>query len=130
MTGSKTYVIMPNSGEMDLQYLVETVTYLRGLRRTFKIWELSSALIEKSGGSSRQYIGQKFDPTYFEVVTNGWTHDHCEICFATISNNKNLGEIEGYTTDNCEWICKNCFNGFIAPENIDTIIPALKTVTK
>jgi hypothetical protein len=130
MESKKTYVNIPNRGEFELNYLVETIVYLRQTNWTFKKWKASAALIEKSGGSSRPYIGQKFDNAYFDLILNEWTHDHCEICFTTISGNKNLGEIDGFETNNREWICKQCYNLFISAKIIDTVIKSLKTVTK
>ena len=41
-----------------------------------------------------------------------WDHDHCEFCWATISN-YTCDLQEAYTTeDNYHWICPECFHDF------------------
>jgi hypothetical protein len=126
----KTYVTLPNKGDIELSYLLDTVDYLRQFSWTYKVWKPTPALIDKSGGSSRQYAGQRFDPKYFDLVEDGWTHDHCEICVATISNKEGYGDTDGYVNDNGDWICKECHNLFIKPEDVQERIKSFNTVTK
>ena len=126
----KIYVTIPNKGEHELQYLLDTLDYLRQLTWTYKRWAPSPALVDKSGGSSRQYVGQNFDPKYFDVIEDGWTHDHCEICFTTISDKDGYGDTDGYKTNNNEWVCKDCYNLFINTDNIQDIIKSLNTTEK
>ncbi len=125
-----TYVTIPNKGDHDLTDLLETLYHLRRLTWTFSNWTPTPALIDKSGGSSRQYIGQNFDPKYFDLVEDGWTHDHCEICSRVISNIQGYGDTEGYKGDNGEWICKECYNLFIKPIDVQETIKSLKKVNK
>ena len=42
-----------------------------------------------------------------------WDHEHCELCFETISD---LGthQHEGFT-DNSMWLCTSCFEKYILP---------------
>ena len=129
-TNKKYYVTIPNKGEHELNSLLETVDYLRQLSWTLQLWTTRPALIDKKGGSSRPFVGQKYDPNYFDLVDNGWTHDHCEICFQTISDIKDYGDLEGFTNYNNEWVCKSCFDLFIKPNNVKPIISSLKTVEK
>ena len=126
---NKTYVTIPNKGDHELNTLLDTVHYLKQLVWTSKVWKSTPALIEKSGGS-RQYVGQKFDPKYFDLVQNGWTHDHCEICYATISDIEDYGDKEGYNADNGDWICNDCYNLFIKPTDINETLNNLTKVTK
>ena len=126
----KTYLTIPNKGDYELQFLLHTVDYLRKLTWTYKKWTSTPALIDKSGGSSQQYIGQKFDPKYFDLVENGWTHDHCEICFETISNKPGYGETDGYVADNSVWLCEQCFSLFIEPKDVQETIRTLETKKK
>ena len=74
--------------------------------------------------------GRSTTPNYFDVVDNGWTHDHCEICLQTISGIQDYGETEGFTNDNNEWICKSCFELFIKPDNVKSFMSSLKTIEK
>lgn len=87
-----------------------------------KKWLTTIALVEKDGSSVREYVGQRFNTKYFEIKEDGWTHDHCEICYITISEGDNNleFEIEGYNHGN-KWICNNCYSQHIEMknENID-----------
>lgn len=92
----------------------EFIEDLKKLKWEKKKWITAVALVEKNGSSVRQYIGQNFDEKYFEIKEDAWTHDHCEICYTTISegdDNTNF-EIEGFNHDN-KWICNDCFNKHI-----------------
>ena len=76
----------------------------------FRKWLARPALIEKKGGGSRLYVGQKFDSEYFELVQDGWSHDHCEICSKVISDFKDENADDcGYFYEG-DWICESCFN--------------------
>jgi len=75
----------------------------------FKKWFFRPALVEKSGGGSSLYVGQKFDSAYFDLVENGWTHDHCEICFKTITDTKSEESEDCGYFYNGDWICESCF---------------------
>ena len=128
--GKKVYVTIPNKGDHELSSLLYKLDHLRQIKWTYKIWETTPALIDKSGGSSRQYVGQNFDSKYFDLVENGWTHDHCEICFHTISNVESYGDTDGFKTENGDWICKECYNLFIKPDNIQETINSFETIAK
>ena len=52
------YVILPNLGETTLEILINEATELRKHHWTFR-WTCRPALIDKSSGSAREYIGQK-----------------------------------------------------------------------
>ena len=43
-----------------------------------------------------------------------WTHDHCEFCWATLTEPGQPGDLhEGYATpDKYRWICADCFDDF------------------
>ncbi|MFL5740225.1 MAG: hypothetical protein ACJ75B_08405 [Flavisolibacter sp.] len=126
----KTYVTIPNKGDIELSYLLDTVDYLRQFSWIYKVWKPTPALIGKSGGSSTQYVGQQFDSKYFDLVEDGWKHDHCEICFTTISNKESYGDTDGYENDNGDWICKECYNLFIIPADIHKTIKSLRNTAK
>ena len=126
----KTYVTIPEKGDYELNFLLDTVIYLKQLVWTHKVWTPTPALIDKTGGSTSQYIGQGFDPKYFDLVEDGWTHDHCEICGETIYNKKCYGETEGYEADNGDWICNDCYNLFIKESDVTEIIKSFKTSMK
>ena len=53
-----------------------------------------------------------------EDMPGGWDHDHCEICWATISKNKNQNFMN---SDQDDCVCLACFGDYIEPKNIDFI---------
>ena len=118
------YVSIPHAGRYQLYTLLEEVKMLRESSWTYKVWAPTPALIEKSGGSSRQFIGQKFDAKYFDLEETGWTHDHCEFCSQTISDMEGYGDTNGYESG-LEWLCKDCYKIFIEPKDIDSLITGL-----
>lgn len=60
--------------------------------------------------------GQEFCYTKFK--SNGRNdHEHCILCWQTISDDVNSGDNEGYyffnkKTNQTNWICKTCFEEF------------------
>jgi hypothetical protein len=95
--------------------------YYRSLDWVFQIWQPSPALIEKKGGgNARLYVGQNFDPKSFDLVEDGWNHDHCEICYETLCDNPESCQTEGYTADH-QWLCRKCYgNLFQDSDNLKT----------
>jgi hypothetical protein len=122
----KTFVTIPNKGKIELSYLLDMVGHLRQFTWTYRAWKPTPALIDKSNGSSRQYVGQTFDPKYFDLVNDGWTHDHCEICAQTISDKNGYGDNEGYVSENGDWLCNGCHKLFIEPSDLEATIDSLK----
>lgn len=127
----KTYIIMPNQGELDLNYLIETATELRKYKWDFKKWIKKPALIDKPSSSSREFVGQNYDSKYFDLVQDCWTHDHCEICFTTISEGDDDTKFEthGFNFEN-GWICRFCYENFIESENLYDAIEKFKKIEK
>ena len=78
-----------------------------------KRWQATSALIHKKGGRISQYVGQKFDPDKVDLVEDGWTHDHCVICWHTLFDSKKEEENTGWTDGNRNWLCLECHEKFI-----------------
>jgi hypothetical protein len=76
-------------------------------------WKPSPALIDKTGGSVRTYHGQKFDPKHFDLVDNGWTHDHCSICWWSLHESDDPEVGVGYRTQSGHWLCSECYGRFI-----------------
>ena len=126
MTDKKTYLVLPNKGEIELNYLLEQVEWARQDNYELKDWFPGKALIEKNGGGSRLFTGQSFDDKHFELKEDGWTHDHCEICFETLSDSN---EKEGYFNGQI-WICKSCHELFIEPADINGTVNRLEKIKK
>jgi hypothetical protein len=47
------------------------------------------------------------------IDDTGWDHEHCRLCWETISEHINY-EHEGYT-DGKEWLCVKCYEKYITP---------------
>jgi hypothetical protein len=75
-------------------------------------WRLRPALVSK--GSVADFKGQRYDPAHTKLVEDGWSHDHCEICWWTLHESEDPETGEGYTSDGHKWLCSECFSRFIA----------------
>src|SRR5205807_1248261 len=72
-------------------------------------------LIRRAGEGSigRQLLQGEGADANSEVIKNGWDHEHCALCWVTISVNPE-DQHEGYT-DGKDWICVACFQQYVAP---------------
>ena len=80
-------------------------------------WTNLPALVHKSGSRTSLYDGQKFDPQYIDLLEDGWTHDHCEICWHTIYETDEPEHGFGYKNIEDSWICCKCFEQYTKPQN-------------
>lgn len=49
------------------------------------------------------------------LVPDAWDHEHCALCWGTISPHTGDGH-EGYT-DGADWLCVECFARYVAPQH-------------
>ncbi len=75
-------------------------------------WVPWSALVSK--GKISEYIGQQFNSEYTELVEDGWSHDHCMICWWSLRESDEPEHGEDFTTDGRSWICSECHEQFVA----------------
>ena len=84
-------------------------------RWALQTWRPSPALVQKTeeGRRATKFTGQKYDPAKWELVQNGWDHDHCLFCSQSICNcgSKNC-DPEGFT-DGKDWVCKMCHEKYL-----------------
>jgi len=52
------------------------------------------------------------------VVKGGWAHEHCEICWETISQHT---DPVGRFSEPEHWICRKCYESFVVPRSLDFI---------
>jgi len=52
-------------------------------------------------------------PTDAIIDNTAWDHEHCELCFETISDKESF-QHEGYT-DGKEWLCVGCYDKYLGP---------------
>ena len=77
-------------------------------------WQRRPALVHRSGGVTSLFVGQTFDPTKIDLVPDGWSHDHCAICYWTLSDSGTDEETIGYTDERGDWVCSECYHQFLA----------------
>lgn len=100
--------VTSKSGRIFEKEVIEKeLLWAKKLNWTRQNWKPQKALIEKNSNNVRLYTGQKFNLDYFELKDEGWTQDHCDICFQNISE-ADLCAISGGNV-----ICNNCFIDFI-----------------
>src|SRR5690606_8902804 len=104
-------VISASGREFNLKLLEEDLDWAVKLIWTESLGELMDVLVDMNGRSTRLYIGQTFDEKKIELVKNGWTHDHCDICSNDIRAKDSCA-----ISDN-QIICKNCYDDFIIDKN-------------
>jgi hypothetical protein len=71
------------------------------------------ALVRRAGGAIMLYRGGIYDPTEFDLVKDGWKHDHCVICWKMLYDAENPDESFGYTNGE-HWLCLQCYEAFLA----------------
>ena len=115
---SNTSVRLPN-GDIEIEHIREMVEDLKDGDFKFSKWFARPALIEKKSVTTHLFLGQKFDPNYFVLDNEGWTHDHCEICSVVISEQQSeYVRHKGYF-DKWNWICKVCYEILFINDNIE-----------
>lgn len=124
-----TFIKIDGWGEINRDILVDTVKILKDKGTWYlKKWKPTPALIDKSSKTSRQYVGQNYNQMDFDLVLDGWTHDHCEFCTKTISDSEDY-LTKGYNLEN-DWICEECYNLFMQTDDIDKELEKYQRVEK
>jgi hypothetical protein len=80
-------------------------------------WQRRPALIHRLGGTVALYHGQAFDPDTTDLVPDGWSHDHCAICWWTLHDSGSDEERIGYTDERGDWVCAECYQQFLATKS-------------
>ncbi|MGY6561049.1 MAG: hypothetical protein ACXITV_02970 [Luteibaculaceae bacterium] len=117
----KNTVKIEGWGEMDFSSLLDIIKDLKTLGPwTLEKWKAGPALVDKNGGTSRQYIGQIYDPNFIDLVPDGWTHDHCEVCSKSISDKERqeTSLTQGFKSEN-SWICEQCYTLFMLEDDLE-----------
>jgi hypothetical protein len=126
---SNTFVKL-TTGNIEIDHIKEVYADLKGSDLHYMKWKPRPALIEKNNGTSRLYAGQKFDPAYIDLVEDGWTHDHCQICFITMCENKNEDTVTDGYFDGYDWVCKSCYDTIITADNLEEKLKELPQFQK
>ena len=83
-------------------------------------WELqrfqpSDAILfpDATGAVMRQKIPDESTPPKSQLVSGGWEHEHCALCWQKISEQRS-DEGAGYS-DGRDWLCTTCYEKFVVP---------------
>ena len=116
---SHTFVRLP-TGDVEIDHIREMVTELKDQTFAFSKWHPRPGLKEKkSGFVTHLYTGQSFDENYFTLDKDGWTNDHCLICFKTLgSDPSDYIETEGYF-NGYDWVCKTCYEELVLAKDLE-----------
>jgi Clp amino terminal domain, pathogenicity island component len=71
------------------------------------------ALVKRADGALMLYRGGIYDPGEFDLVKDGWKHDHCVVCWKVLYNPEHPDESFGYTNGE-HWLCQQCYDAFLA----------------
>jgi hypothetical protein len=88
-----------------------TERFVQRLRRstwTLKPWSASAALFARDGSASSKFHGQAFDPDEYDLIEEGWSHDHCPFCSVTICDAGDPGYVSEAYTNGYDWVCPSC----------------------
>ena len=95
--------------------IADAVVACRGAEWTRQRWHPRPALVHRSGGGMSLYGGQRYDSAKVDLVPDGWTHDHCEVCWWELFESDDATHGIGYT-DGRTWLCTECYERFVSPE--------------
>jgi hypothetical protein len=114
-----TFVKLP-TGDVEIEHIRETVLEIKGQNFEHKTWYPRPGLRDKkSNFVTHLYTGQTFDKEYFTLDNNGWTDDHCIICFKTLGSDPNhYTDTDGYF-NGADWVCKTCYNELVLTPDLE-----------
>ncbi|WP_309714512.1 hypothetical protein [Armatimonas sp.] len=89
------------------------VTRLQEQTWEWATYRRCDALVSLDGRQLTPYTGEPFEPSEFQVVEHGWTHDHCGLCNWSIGESDDPRDGTGYTGGK-RWLCTGCFERFFS----------------
>ncbi|HSC52739.1 MAG TPA: hypothetical protein VLC98_03930 [Phnomibacter sp.] len=124
-----TFIKLPTA-KIEIDHIREMYDELHNNDFKYTKWFPRPALIEKTLKTSWLYTGQNFDPKLIELVQDGWTRDHCQICSATISEVDNEYSFSEAYFDNYDWVCKSCYELVLKSDNVEEFINKCEKIEK
>jgi ribonuclease inhibitor len=118
-------IVSIHGDECKFEDIRESVENAKQSFWTRQIYKRPIALVEKGNGTLRTFVGQEFDPEYFEISDTAWTHDHCAICSYRIDDSE--PRQEAYS-DGYNWICYECFNQFLIKDHVTIDLSDIKSI--
>ena len=105
---------MPGEPIAKREFLAQSLAELDGLTWEKRRFICYPALVSVDGEIVMRYDGRTYNPSVFRLVQNGWRHEHCRVCLATIteSEDPNLGI--AFTNDG-RWVCTRCYVSLVVP---------------
>jgi len=63
----------------------------------------------------------KWEKSKFKTIEEShWEHEHCTLCWRTISEDPSIGEEFGYVNKHDQWLCETCYKDFFEKDSGDT----------
>jgi hypothetical protein len=94
----------------------ELSEYYRKFHWEKRRWTPRDALAQRSDKTLYLYSGQACDPEQVELIKGGWSEDHCAICWWKLYESESAEHGEGYTNGQ-DWMCTECYERFVNPQN-------------
>lgn len=82
-------------------------------KRIFKSQDAVMDLYEGGRILEKAATASTSDRRTKQVVTGGWDHEHCKICWAHIDP----GQV-GYADEDDHWLCESCYQQFAIPHDL------------
>jgi hypothetical protein len=113
--GSKQTVFL-HGYEWDMSEIEDIVWQCQQSNWTKEEWKLSPALVSKDGRGTRPYYeGEDYDPTIWDLIPDGYDHDHCVICLWTLTVSQDPEISIGWVNKDGAWLCNECYEKLIMP---------------
>jgi hypothetical protein len=103
--------VLIHGDEWKVSHVIDAVRWCRTLAWAARTWTPGPALVHRGGNSVSEYRGQVFDPEKIDLVPDGWTHDHCQICYFEILDAD--ARRDAFTDGHRRWLCAQCHEQFI-----------------
>ncbi len=98
--------------EWNWKDIAEAVARCREVEWVRQEWRRGPALVDRRAKTVSFYHGQKYDPEKTDFVANGWSHDHCDICFWELHEGGPQENSIGYHHEG-SWLCSECYDNLI-----------------
>ncbi len=59
-------------------------------------------------------------PAGGRIVSGGWEHEHCRICWEKIGQG---GAPTGFLSEDDEWACTRCYQEYVLPKSVGFVMP-------
>ncbi|CAA0117553.1 hypothetical protein [Zhongshania aliphaticivorans] len=105
--------VLIHGDEWKLEDIQEEISWCREQSWIKQKFTASDAVKQKNHW--RKYIPGEVIPKGGEIVPKGHDHEHCQICWWSISESEDPTKNQGYVSGH-HWVCTECYGNFIQPK--------------